>query len=290
MDACRSIGPLVILLLSAAAIADETPPPAYTLEYQFKPGQVLNYQTRQSSQIKLNVQGQTFTSSTDLQMVKRWRVLESSGTPGAQIEVTNLEIQMQGSDGTKTFDVDSRDPQKHPKEFEGLLAVVGKPLGVASVSPTGTVLHVKRLIDAEDMAAGLGNLCLPLPEKPVTVGEPWKREFTLTVTPADGERKIFTVLQKYTLETVEGPIATIVYNSVLKTPVNDPQIEVQLAQQLPSGTFEFNRQQGVVVSHTQKLEKNVVGYAGQGTAIDLAITFTEQLQPPPTAKVQPETR
>lgn len=288
MNIHRSLGLVSCLLLATGSVAAQTSPKTYVLKYHFKPGQVLDYQSKQSSNFNTTIQGQSFKTTSELHMVKRWKVLDVSEDRFASIEVTNLEIRMRSNDGTKTIDVDSLDPKKQPAEFANLLSMVGKPLGVVTVSPAGAVSEVKRLIEANGVDLGLGSLFLPLPEEPVAIGDQWQRNYTLKVVQASQAVKEFTMLQKYTLEGVEGEIATVRYKTVLIDPINDPQLEVHLVQQQPAGTFEFDLQRGIVVAHSQDLEKTVVGCFGPGTAMELAIHFRERLKPvAPTAKANP---
>ena len=288
MNVRRSMGLVSCLLIATGAVAAQTSPKTYVLKYHFKPGQVLDYQSKQSSSFNTTIQGQSFKTTSELHMVKRWKVLDVSEDRSASVEVTNLEIQMHRNDGNRIIDFDNRDPEKQPAEFANLLSMIGKPLGVVTVSPAGTVSEVKRLIEANGVDIGLGSVFLPLPEKPVAIGDQWQRNYTLTVTRANQEVKKFQVRQKYTLEGVEGAIATVRYKTVLLDPINDPQLEVQLAQQQPAGSFEFDLQGGIVVSHSQDLEKTVIGCFGPGTAMELTIRFRERLRPvAPTDKATP---
>jgi len=282
------MGLVSCLLIATGAVSAQTSPKTYVLEYHFKPGQVLEFQSKQSSNFNTTIQGQSFKTTSELHMVKRWKVLDVSENRSARVEVANLEIQMRGNDGTRTIDFDSRNPEKQPAEFANLLLMVGKPLGVVTVSPAGTVSEVKRLIEANGVDLGLGSVFLPLPEDPVAIGDQWQRDYTLKVTRSNQAVKEFKVLQKYTLEGVEGAIATVRYKTVLLDPINDPKLEVQLVQQQPAGSFEFDLQRGIVVSHSQDLKKTVVGSFGPGTAMELAIRFRERLKPvAPTAKADP---
>lgn len=274
--------------LSASAAGAEPASAGYSLRYQFQPGQVAEFETQHASTFNVSAQGQLFKSTSQLRTVKRWKVREVGSDQAARIEVTNLEVQMTANDGRQQIDLDSRDPEKQPEQFKELLSVVGKPLGVVSISPTGTATAVERLVNAPDLTNGLANLCVPLPEQPVAVGDGWNRDYSLTVTRSDGSSKVFQVRQKYQLEKVDGAIATVRYSSVLLTPLDDPQLEAQLAQQLPAGTFDFDLGRGLVVLHRWHIKKEVVGYAGPGTAMDFEISFVERLRPTaPTANAKP---
>jgi hypothetical protein len=83
----------------------------------------------------------------------------------------------------------------------------------------------------------------------------------------------------YQLAEVNGSIATIKLKTARITPVNDPQIEVQLMQRTPSGSIKFDLDQGRIVSMETVVEQTVLGAAGPKSSMSAATRSVEKLLP-----------
>jgi hypothetical protein len=110
-------------------------------------------------------------------------------------------------------------------------------------------------------------------EVPVTVG-------------SGGLTQLVKVQRVFTLTRVTGQKATISLKSVILTPVNDPQIEAQLVQRTPTGTLEFDLQQGLFLSQELTAEKSVLNAFGGQSALQ-ATSITQERLIPAAAAVEP---
>ena len=68
-----------------------------------------------------------------------------------------------------------------------------------------------------------------------------------------------TLRRQYELTGVDGNRATIKMTTAVLTPVQDPQISVQLIQMQPSGTVVFDMDLGGIVSREMSMDEKVIG-------------------------------
>jgi len=114
---------------------------------------------------------------------------------------------------------------------------------------------------------------------PVKIGDTWKDRFQTDVTVEKTLKKDVTLQRTYKLEKVEGSIATIKLNTGLITPINDPQIEVQLIQRSPAGTIKFDLEQGRIVSMDTVVNQTVLGAFGPKSLMSAVTNSKEKLLP-----------
>ena len=138
---------------------------------------------------------------------------------------------------------DSRTDLVPPPGFEQLAQSVGLPLSVITLDVQGKVLERKRN-PIKAAVAGEGEITVPLPEGPVTVGQQWSQPHDIELSlPKGGVRKIKS-RQTFALEGVKTGVATIRVETQILSPVHDPAIEAQLIQYQSSGTVRFDLNAG----------------------------------------------
>lgn len=266
------------------AIGQQAAPPRqvelHTLRYKFQPGQVLEFEAEQTIQVAAAIQGRTQEAHNRTASLKRWKVLEVGDDRVARIQISTQRLQMEATDGRDRVAFDSEDPDNVPEAYREVAEAIGKPLSIIHVSPRGEVVQREKLIETSgpDPTAH-ARLTLALPKQPLAVGESWSEKFEVDVLQSDGATKKFPVRQDFTLQQVEGSVATIAFKTVVLAPVGDPRLEVQLIQQQPAGSVQFDLQRGLVIAQTQETDKTVVGYAGPGSSFHLTSNFQERLRP-----------
>jgi hypothetical protein len=77
--------------------------------------------------------------------------------------------------------------------------------------------------------------------------------------------------RRYELKNVENGIATISLVTVPLSPLNDPFQESQLIQRKPSGTLKFDIEKGCLIDRQFKIDEQVVGHAGPGSALTVKV-------------------
>ncbi len=248
----------------------------YVLQYQFRPGDILRWRVTHRANVRTTVADVEQTAETSSVSTKIWRIREVRPDGSCVFEQSVEDVRMtQRLSGRGEVQFDSSSSESPPVGFEGVAKTVGKPLARITLDQRGNVLHREQL-EAEALQTP-GLLTVPLPDKPVAVGESWSFPYEVEVPLRSGVIKRIRVQQKFTLEAVESGIAEIVLRTVVVTPIDDPLVEVQLIQRINEGTVRFDVQAGRIVSQEMDLERSVVGFQGETSRLKYATRFEEQL-------------
>lgn len=167
-----------------------------------------------------------------------------------------------------------------PSIFSAVAETIAKPVAIVTIDPFGTI--IERDTKSKVPPIGMGELAMPLPKEPVALGAQWSIPHDCRVKLEDGTQKTIKIREQYTLEKVSAGVATIRVQSVPITPVDDPSIEVQLMQQLSSGTIKFDIDAGRMIFKQLDWDEDVVGFAGADSSLKYNARFTEDIVPPAT--------
>jgi hypothetical protein len=284
-----------------AAPAEE-PPAAekHTLAYKFQPGQVMRFEVSHETEITTHVKDETETvrnSSTARRHFNVKAVDEKTGEAELELSIdwVHMLASFENPNRPKTTPVEfqSDDPDKHPEQFNYILATVGKPRATIRFSPSGIPLKVLRGAvppspkSSQQLASGPTappltdatpeTYFVPLPEKPVAVGESWNERLDIVLQDNDKNRQKVTIQGKYTLAEVAGRQATIELRTAVLTPIQNPAIEGQLIQREISGKVVFDLDRGAVVSRELGVDKTVVGPFGSKSSMRARSKYREKL-------------
>lgn len=268
---------LVAVLVAALSAGEE--PATYLLRYKFAPGETLRWDVVHRGRVDATVSGSTKTTETVSKSVKVWRVKEIAEDGSAVFEhsVEHVDMWQRMSDCVP-IRYDSRKDAKPPRVFQQAAQRVGKPLCRITLNNRGKIMGRKELIVGPGPASE-GEITIPLPEKPVAVGETWSEKHDVTVPLETGGIKKILTQQTYTLASVQTGVATIEVATQILTPVNDPAIEAKLIERGSRGAVRFDVDAGRVLSQQMDLDKRVVGFRGAGSALNYLTRFTETLLP-----------
>ncbi|MGE5194224.1 MAG: hypothetical protein ACM3U2_17160 [Deltaproteobacteria bacterium] len=303
-----------------AALADDTParpatPPAagepvpaaespvpekYTLAYKFLPNQVWHYEVFNESEITTSVKDETETVRNSSRSKRHYTVKavdEKTGEGDLElfIDWVHMVASFDNPSRPKTEPVEfqSDDPEKHPSQFEDVLATVGKPRATIRFSPSGKPVKVlegalpppptaARQVSQGPAAppvtdASSETYFLPLPEEPVAVGAAWKDRVDVLCRDYDKNLVKITIQRNYKLAEVKGKRATIELRTAVLTPVQDPAVAGQLIQRQISGSLVFDLERGVVISRESGVDNTVVGPFGPRSSMRAKSKYREKL-------------
>jgi hypothetical protein len=270
-----------ILLASLAALRAEDPPPAagqkYDLKYKFREGEVLRWKVEHRARIRTTVSGTSQTAETESHSVKVWKVKQvGEKTGNAEFEHSVESILMkQRLTGRQEEVYDSTKDSEPPLAFQEVAKSVGVPLSQVRIDPRGRVME---RINHSPQAGGMDSqITIPLPEKPIAVGDAWSLPFEVEVRLESGMVKKVQLRQQFKLEEVAGGVARIATDTVVLTPVRDPALESQLIQRQTTGTVRFDIERGRVLSQQMDQSKQVVGFRGETSSLDYETRFMETL-------------
>lgn len=264
--------------------ADEA---VYSLRYNFQPNQALYYEVDNSMRIETRFNGGTEEQANHSQAWKQLRVASLDAQGNAQLEPIIERVVMKATkSGEDPVGYDSAHDSDPPFQFLEVKRSIGQVQARILAAPNGSLKSVTPLTnDSATLKAAAEkndprlNFLVVLPEKPVRIGDSWTDRFKVEVTVDKNLRQEVELQRSYTLSAVNGSVAQIKMKTAVITPVDDPQIKVQLIQRTPAGTIDFDLEKGLILSMHTKAEQTVVDAFGPATSITASSKLTEKLLP-----------
>ena len=287
----RTFPPLLALALiaatSAVGVADDatavavsanaTAAESYLLRFQFEPGQTLRYQSSQTTNQQATTTKATKTDISKVEQRRLFTVGEMDEDGAAEIAMQFEHVRMQvGSNGQAPVGFDSTmKPNKVPAQFRGTAAQLKRVASRFQVQPKGTPVSDEGV---EQIAkGGQASFLIPLPTKPVAVGESWNVYMPVQVRLAEKVMREITLLRSYRLKSVDDGVAKIVFFTSIESPVKSPFVKGQLVQATPSGIILFDIANGQVLRKEIKIDKSVLGAMGASTILSVTSHTVERL-------------
>ena len=250
----------------AAARPVEVKPAEYHLVYRFLLNQDVHMPLSVDSHIQVQ-KDQAITNTMNQSTVERHYHVDSvepDGSAIVELFIDNVKLTYAFNNGNPiTYDTSKK--QLPPRGFEGVNRSLGMH-GRVRFSPQGNVLPLAGL--PNDPATDPSESFLdPMPSKPIHVGEEWFEDFKVKVSVSRSLNQRITLRRRYTLESVDGKIATIRLRTSEITPVQDAQIRAQLVQRTPEGKITFDLDRGVTVSRDLTCSRTENDVMGEGSQI-----------------------
>lgn len=278
-----ALSPLVAEDAPAAKTPAGNPNATYKLAYKFQKGGVVQYETQQNVKFVSKFQGNEETAINKTQTRKNYRVVSVNPDGSADLELVIEWVRMKADfgGGGLPIEFDSKDPAaKTQAKFADVLRNVGKPQAQLQCAANGKVLKIKEISLVTPAAAGAQpvrlkdvagredfNFLTVFPDEPIKVGKTWTEKSDIKVTVEDNLKETVELQRKYTLESVNGNIATVSFKTSVLTPVKNPTVAIQLIQRETSGKLEFDLELGAMISRHVDSDKSVINPAGNNTAM-----------------------
>ena len=144
----------------------------FELKYQFDKDEEIRWNVEHVASTKAQIAGKHEETSSRTQSKKLWKVksIDSRGNITFVHSVESIVFwQKLGDEDPISFDTESNDDP--PEAFAPAVEKIGKPLAVVTISPQGKVID-RKSSDGQ-FQFGVGDICTPLPEKPVSIGHRW---------------------------------------------------------------------------------------------------------------------
>lgn len=298
-----------IILTSAVAPANASASGPVTLAYKLKPGHFVHYSglnkivydTKLGDQYGVEGRGgfvplpsdqREFTSVQSNETGTHFRVISVDEAGVALIEPvvdrTRMSARMHGKEPVEFDSASNINPDP---SFQAIREGIGRTVARFQVAPTGKLLKAV-IVDAtapqalrtaaEKLDTRFAYLSL-LPSEPVSVGDKWREEYSVIVV-QEGLKQPFTLRRIFELNSVVDGIATIKFKTLVMTKGTDePEVAKQLMQQTPSGTIEFDIQQGLVRSYKSTINSTVINAFGRESMLRITGEATEKLVTAETA-------
>ncbi len=255
----------------------------YLLRYKFQPNETVCWDVEHRSKVRATVSRTTQTTETLSKSLKCWRVfdVQPDGTTAFEHRVDWVDMR-QKLTGREEVHYDSRKDKKPPIGFETVAKSIGVPLAVVKMDTRGKVLQRERRgkkpsETQQSLPENESLLTIPLPEKPVAIGETWSLPQDFDIPLPAGTVKKVKAVQQFTLEEVKTGVATIRFATEILTPITDPAVESQLVQRESAGRVRFDIDAGRILSQQIDIDKHVVGFRGEASSIHYVNRFSEHL-------------
>ena len=267
---------------------------AYQFAYKFKVGQFMHYELSDRAELTTQTANSQTRAIQQTECLKSYRVVAVDEEGGATLEPVVESVRMASQTGEKSpIGFDSAKDEVVPKGFENLAGTIGRPLARFQVASNGRLVKVtllvndvpKKFSEAAEKTDPTINFLVVFPSKPVKIGEKWNEKFDTQVAVGNGLNQDLGLIRVYELTKVEDGIATIRVRTGLRTPMHDPDILRQIVQQTPSGSLEFDLNEGRLLRRDLEIKEEVVGAFGAQTLLQAVGEMHEKLVLP---KVPPK--
>ncbi len=256
---------------------------SFLMRYQFEPGEEIRWNVEHTATTNAQISGKHETTSSRTQSRKLWTItdVDSKGnfTFDHSVEWMSLWQQI-GDDEPTAFDSLSSEPA--PEAFHAAVQMIGKPLAVVTITPSGKV--VDRNTKVEQLDFGIGDICTPMPEKAVGIGYRWYVPTTYTATDDNGRRLQLKARLHYQLTKVVDGKAYISFRTEILTPIENDKIKSQLLQKLNDGFLVFDIDRGRMVKKEIEWNEKVQEYAGPDSFLQYTGKMTETIVRPDVAR------
>ncbi len=259
----------------------------FLLRYKFEPGQEIRYEVSLHDDYVIKIGLSTDTPHSYQDSEKSYRVVSVSEDGSAVLEVTFEWVEIDLFQNGAKAHYDSRIDKSPEAIFQPLADMIGKPRLRLTVSATGKVLDIEQLINQQQKPDKLAEDFLPeLPEEPVKVGGIWKEEISVPVSfPNNPKLKQIVKLQRrYFVRSLKDGIADIVVKTKVLTPLNNPELEMQLIRRKPQGDFQINLEKGLFLSQSFSQNNRVLNFSNGPSQMDFKQRHTEKMLPVTVAK------
>ena len=278
----------LLVLLGLGAPAWDSPARAeeqdgYLLRYRFRPGEVVRWEVEHRATVRTTVGGTTQTAETRSRSLKQWTILKADPRRITLVNQVQWVQMTQWVTGRERITYDSRRDREPPPGMEHVAGSTGVPLAEITIDTTG---HILRRVNKKMAPLGESpRITIPLPEKPVQVGQSWHLDEPIILKRKDRTVARIRTRQKLRLRSVEDGVATIDVETVLLDPVRDPVVEAQIVQRFTKGWVKFDIARGRVIEQQFDLDRRVIGHIGPNSGMHFRMHFAEKLVEQPPAEV-----
>lgn len=274
-----------------SAVASSEGVQRYHLAYRFEPGSVLRYQTQQNTTMEAMVHENRKIDRSSVTQRRLFTVQDVTpeGTAHVTMQFEHVRMQLQANDAEPVVFESTMSDREIPVMFrmaadrlKGKAAryhVDNSGRAVTAAETAGPSTATGNTEAAEAASADDGTFLMPLPEQDVQVGDTWKDAHTVSVRVTKDINRRIDILRTFRLQSVEGDVATISFNSSVASPVSSSLIRAQLMQSTPKGTMVFDLKRGLMLRKHMRFDQTVLNAMGENTVVTSFGEIVEELLP-----------
>ncbi|MGF1577748.1 MAG: hypothetical protein ACFCD0_00130 [Gemmataceae bacterium] len=243
-------------------------------QFRWEPGQVLKYRVHHKTLVVEKLGESSVKASANLQLIKQWKIVavDKQGVATVQFSLEWMRNEQQFPDG-KTWLFDSKQLDKSTPSLKGMSKMIGIPLAVLRVAPSGEVIKADK--GSLKRYQSEPPFQIVFSQKSVKLGESWEREYKLQTNPR-GESASYPAVQTYTYKNSKKGLATFRLKTVFNKVPDNPFDQIPLLQKQPQGTVTFNTKAGRLEQVTLNISKELENHQGKNTRYMFQSEYTER--------------
>lgn len=277
---------LIAAMICAACSSSATPLRAddtegakkHLLRYKFTQGETVRMKVLHLASTETRIRGNLQSSRSRGLSIKQWKVTDvaDDGTITIEHSVASADMSNEVTGRAKvTFNSKTDKHDQAPVEYQHVAESIGKVIAEVKFRPNGEIVEQEQKYKQHSF--GMGQMIFPLPEEAAPIGHQWFFPTEITVQLPNGQKKRIKTRQRYILKKVAHGLATIEVTTQVLTPVTQPQVEVQLMQQVTNGVVKFDIDAGRVVNQRMDWDEEAVGFNGAQSTMQYLARFEESL-------------
>jgi hypothetical protein len=271
----RALSLTIVAALTFSAVA-----PAQSPQFRWQNGQVLTYRVSQTTTAVETVKDGTLSTTTQLDLVKRWQVVavDAAGTATLQMTLTSLRMETKPPSGDALLFDSANLAKSHEQLRDEMQKYIGPPLTVVRLDGRGQLVEVKesKFGPASRLQSELP-FKLILPGASLSAGQTWDRQYQIKLEPPQGTGETYDAVQHYTCKGLANGLATVQVATELKTQPDSAADRLPLLPLLSAGEIHFDvangRLRGVRYRYTTELPE----HRGEGSKYQFQTAYNEDL-------------
>jgi Family of unknown function (DUF6263) len=273
-------------------VSDEPEEDTWLLRYKFTEGQQLRYLSEQESTVDAQASG---ARKTDISKVEQQRLFTVNSVTDDSIshlvmQFEHVRMEIQSDDREPVVFDSSMSPDEVPQLFQQAAHRLKGSAARYNLTSTGVAVtdeseEKRTKPGAAKAAQDTTSFLIPLPEKPVSVGDTWKIETTVKVRVTAEINRDVVILRSFRLKEINDGIAMITFDASVMSKTPSVTVRSQLIQATPKGQAEFDIARGLMLAREIRFDETVLGALGPQTVLASWGNTSEQLleTPAPSA-------
>jgi hypothetical protein len=245
-------------------------------QFRWNKGEVLTYRVKHETMVTEVVDGGKHQFKSQLNLLKRYRItdVDTHGTVTIEVSLAAMRNEQTRPNGEVLL-FDSADVAKSTPELrEQLAKYVGTTLAVLQIDAAGRVVAVKQGQTARYLAEP--PFTLVLPGVPLQEGQPWVRNFDITLEPPLGTGEKHAAQQEFRCTKLAGGQATIALKTGFKNLPETVQERMPLVQKESQGEVVFDIAAGRVAAVRLTIDRTLENHQGPGSSYRFQSVYAEE--------------
>ncbi len=247
----------------------------YLLQYKLQPGETLYWDVEHAASTKTRMAGEMEETASRSVSRKCWKVTNVDADGNMTFEHINVSVDMWQQIGDdEPISYNSKTDDQAPYEYEETAKRLGKPIAEITITPNGQVKD--RKTELQEMKFGVGDISIPLPNQPISIGQRWHVPTKFEAKDEDDRPHELSARIAYELIKVTEGNAYIAFKTEILTPVESQKIKSQIMQKKTKGYIVFDLQNGRPIRKEVEWNEKVQEFAGGDSFLEYIARMTEK--------------